>query len=106
MQEMCTYPLLKLCIKFQIFKLIYYEFEFSNCEKYFTIAGINAGTCEIIYILAGFQVQACPGATAFENVWSAIKPVRPSDQENSYMIQVWARGSTFKGCNGWIPIKN
>jgi hypothetical protein len=52
------------------------------------------------------QVQACPGlrlvayasesATAFEYVWSAIKPMRPSDQWNLYMIQVWARGSKFR----------
>ena len=54
----------------------------------------------------GWEVQACPGlrlvayasesVTAFEYVWSAIKPVRPSDQWKSYMIQVWAGGSTFR----------
>jgi len=52
------------------------------------------------------QVQACPGlrlaayasesATAFEYVSSAIKPMRPLDQGNSYKIQVWAKGSTFR----------
>ena len=52
------------------------------------------------------QVQACPGlrlaayasesATAFEYVSSAIKPMRPLDQGNSYIIQVWARGSGLR----------
>jgi hypothetical protein len=51
-------------------------------------------------------VQACPGlrlvayasesATDFEYVWSAIKPMQPSDKGYSYMIQVWARGSTLR----------
>ena len=28
--------------------------------------------------------------------------MRPLDQWNSYMIQVWARSSRFKGYNQWI----
>jgi hypothetical protein len=44
----------------------------------------------------GCAVQACPGATVFEYLWSAMKPIRSLDQWDSYMIQVWARGSTFR----------
>jgi len=53
---MCTYLLLKLLKLFQYFKVFYHGFLFSNWEKYFTIAGINTGTWEIIYIPAGLQV--------------------------------------------------
>jgi len=58
--------------------------------------GGQGGSCRRRFKIQGnrSQVQACPGATAFEYVWGAIKPMRPLDQWNSYLIQVWARGST------------
>ena len=52
--------------------------------------------CKSLVIDIGQAVQACPGATAFEYVWSASKPMRPSDRWNLYMIQAWARGSMFR----------
>ena len=35
---------------------LYRKVELLDCEKNFTIAGIDVQTCEIIYIPAGFQV--------------------------------------------------
>jgi hypothetical protein len=55
------------------------------CRLYEPEAGLEAYGLE----------AASESATAFEYVWSGIKPMRPLDQWNSYMIQVWARGSTF-----------
>ena len=40
---------------------------------------------------------ASENATDFEYVWGAIKPMQPLDQGNSYIIQVWVRGSRLKG---------